>query len=110
MAQRVKSLTLSRVFATALVLLAIQRNSSRFLIGRVVVVALDELRQEDPGLEATITNVKDLDGIYKYTFVLMTGGLVVNEKLVCVGRYPRKEEVIGWLRAALRAADAQQVD
>jgi hypothetical protein len=46
-------------------------SSSRFLIGRVVVVTLDELRQEDPGLEATITNVKDLDGIYKYTFGLM---------------------------------------
>jgi len=22
----------------------------------------------------------------------------VNEKLVCAGRYPRKEKVIGWLR------------
>ena len=83
------------------------KNSSRFLIRRVVVVALDKLRQQDPSLEATITNVKDLDGIDKYTSVLMTSGLVVNEKLVCVGRYPKKEEVMGWLRAALRAADAQ---
>ena len=33
--------------------------------------------------------------------VLVTAGLVVNEKLVCVGRYPKKEEVVGWLREAL---------
>jgi hypothetical protein len=76
------------------------KHSNRFLIRRVVTAALDELRQEHPDL-ATVTNVKDLDGILKYTPVLMTAGLVVNEKLVCARRYPKKEEVIGWLRAAL---------
>jgi hypothetical protein len=75
------------------------KHSNRFLIRRVVTAALDELRPEHPAL-ATVTNVQDLDGILKYTPVLMTAGLVVNEKLVCVGRYPKKEEVIGWLRAA----------
>ena len=77
------------------------KHSNRFLIRRVITVALDDLRQEYPGLEAAVTNVKDLDGILKYTPVLMTGALVVNEKLVCVARYPKKEQVIGWLRAAL---------
>lgn len=77
------------------------KHSNRFLIRRVVTVALDELWQEHPDLGATVTNVKDLDGILRYTPVLMTAGLVVNEKLVCVGRYPKKEDVISWLRAAL---------
>jgi hypothetical protein len=81
------------------------KYSNRFLMRRVVTVALDELRQEHPDLEATVTHVKDLDGILKYTPVLMTGALVVNEKLVCVGRYPKKEEVVGWLKEAL---DAQE--
>jgi hypothetical protein len=75
-------------------------RSKRFLIRRVVVAALEELRKDNPDLEATIANVKDVNDILKYTPVLMTGALVVNEKLVCVGRYPKKEEVIGWLRAA----------
>ena len=65
------------------------------------MAALDDLCKEQPDLEAAITNIKDLDEIQRYTPVLIAAGLVVNEKLVCVGRYPKKEEVIGWLCAAL---------
>jgi len=27
--------------------------------------------------------------------------LVVNEKLVCVGRFPKKDETIGWIKEAI---------
>jgi len=33
--------------------------------------------------------------------VLFTPALVVNEKVVCAGRVPKKEEVMAWYRAAL---------
>lgn len=35
------------------------------------------------------------------TQVVVLPSLVVNEKLVCVGRFPHKDEVISWLQEAL---------
>jgi len=44
----------------------------------------------------------------KYTAVMILPSLVLNEKLVCVGRIPKKDEVITWLREAMKE-DARQV-
>jgi len=79
------------------------RTDQTFAIRRVVVAALDELRKEQPGIESVVTNVKESRDILRYTDVLMAPGLVVNGKLVylCLGRIPKKEQVIGWLREVL---------
>jgi len=37
----------------------------------------------------------------KYTAVMILPSLVVNEKKVCVGRFPKKDEVINWLLEAI---------
>ena len=39
--------------------------------------------------------------IEQYTPVLSASSLVVNEKVVCVGRIPSRLEVLGWLRNTL---------
>ena len=81
------------------------RTDQTFAIRRVVVAALDELQKEQPGIKGVVTNIKDAQDILQYTQVLMAPGLVVNGKLVylCLGRIPKKEEVIGWLREALNS-------
>jgi hypothetical protein len=81
------------------------RTDQTFAIRRVVVAALDELQKEQPGIESIITNVKESRDILRYTDVLMAPGLVVNEKLVylCLGRIPKKEQVVGRLREALNS-------
>ncbi len=63
------------------------------------IAALETLAEEDPSLEATIQHVEDYHEIMKYS-VMFTPALVVNEKVVCAGRIPTVEEIVGWLREA----------
>jgi hypothetical protein len=64
------------------------------------VKALEALAVKHPKTEATIQHVTDYAAIRKYP-ILATPGLVINENLVCGGRIPAVEEVLGWLEGAL---------
>ncbi len=76
-------------------------SAQRYAVRQSVVAAQRTLRNEHPDLEISITELKDWARIEQYTPVLSAPSLVVNEKLVCVGRVPSREEVLLWLRAAL---------
>jgi hypothetical protein len=52
-------------------------------------------------LRIEIIELKDWVHIEQYTPVLSAPSLVVNEKLVCVGRVPSRQDVIGWLKSAI---------
>lgn len=52
--------------------------------------------EENPGLEATIEHIEDLDAILRYP-ILVTPALVINERLVCTGRVPPKQEIVRWI-------------
>ena len=83
------------------------RTDQTFAIRRVVRVALDELRKEQPGIEIVVAHIKEMQDILQYTQVLMAPGLVINGKLVylCFGHIPKKEEVVDWLREALNSQE-----
>jgi len=59
------------------------------------------LQNEYPELKIVITELKDWVHIEQYTSVLSAPSLVVNEKLVCVGRFPSRQELLGWIRSAI---------
>ena len=59
---------------------------------------------ENMSMEAEVIKVTDYGEIMKYP-ILSTPGLVINEKVVCSGRIPSKEEISSWLAdAALQEA------
>lgn len=50
------------------------------------------------GLQAEFVKVTDMKEMLAYD-LMSSPGLVVNEKLVCSGRIPTRDEVRGWLQA-----------
>ena len=83
------------------------KSHMRYSVRRLVVVASTVLRKEYPDLEVDIQELKTEEEIFKYTYVLMAPGLVINEKLVYATWIPSKEQVMGWMREAI--AEIQSV-
>jgi hypothetical protein len=76
-------------------------SAQRYAVWQTVVEVQRILANDHPDLKISITELKDWAGIEEYTPVLSAPSLVVNEKLVCVGRVPTRDEVLSWLRSAL---------
>ena len=77
------------------------KSPQRYAVRRTVVAAQAALRVEYPDLLVEISEVRDLAEIEKITPVFIYPSLVVNGRLVCVGRFPRKSEILIWLQQAL---------
>jgi hypothetical protein len=77
------------------------RSAQRYAVRQRVVAAKRDLLDEYPELEMVILELKDWSHIEPYTQILAAPSIVVNEKLVCEGRFPSREEVLDWLRGAL---------
>ncbi|MDD2471976.1 MAG: thioredoxin family protein [Dehalococcoidales bacterium] len=61
---------------------------------QVVKEAVDEM-----GIKATVEYVKDMGKIMEYP-ILTTPGLVIDEKVVCAGKVPSKQEIIAMISKA----------
>jgi hypothetical protein len=77
------------------------RSAQRYAVRQTVVAAIRILNNEFPKLMIAITELKDWMHIEKYTPVLSAPSMVVNEKLVCMGRFPSRQEVLDWCRSAM---------
>jgi Thioredoxin domain len=72
----------------------------RYVVRRLVAAAQQELLTKCVPLDLEIDEITDPGVIGKYAFVLVLPTLVINEIVVCSGRFPTKEEVTGWLLEA----------
>jgi hypothetical protein len=72
----------------------------RYAIRRMVTAVQHELQKVEPQLQMTITEVNDAGQIGRYASVLVLPTLVINEKVVCSGRFPTREEIARWLHQA----------
>jgi len=57
---------------------------------------ISNILQQSPNLELeTIEGLTTRPEIGKYAFTIILRAWVINEKIVCSGRFPTREEVIG---------------
>lgn len=83
------------------------KKSQRYPIWRTLQAAQSALEKEHPGLRVAIQEITTTAEILHYTPVIAFPSLMINEKLVCVGRSPSRSEVIEWLSTEIRAANPQ---
>ena len=73
----------------------------RYAVRRLVTAAYHDILLQSPDVELETVEVSDPAEIGKYAFTLIMPTLVINEKIVCSGRFPTREEVISWLGEAV---------
>lgn len=56
----------------------------------------------DTALSAEVIKVSDMTEIVKRG-IMRTPALAVNSKIVCVGRVPKYDEIVNWLKAGDKA-------
>lgn len=78
-----------------------------YSVWRVVQQAINQLSPQFPEVVIKVTMIKDSTEIVKYTHNLVLPSLVINEKLVCAGYIPSKQEVVAWLQVALATSGYQ---
>jgi small redox-active disulfide protein 2 len=61
----------------------------------------DKVRKivEENAIDAVITKVTDIQQIMSYG-IMMTPGLVINEKVISVGTVPPDAQILKWLKEA----------
>jgi hypothetical protein len=77
-------------------------SAQRYAVKQTILSAQRIVKNDHPDLAVTISELKDWQQIERYTPILAAPSLVVNEKLVCRGRFPSRDEVLGWLQDALK--------
>jgi Thioredoxin domain len=77
------------------------KTLQRYAVRRAILAAQAALSQEYPDLLVEISEVRELAEIEKVTPVIIYPSLVVNDRLVCVGRFPSKDEILIWFQQAL---------
>jgi hypothetical protein len=78
--------------------------AERYALRRMVTAAHNDLLAEVPDLRMVIEEVIDAGQIGRYSAVLVLPTLVINEKTVCSGRFPTREEIGRWLTQAVQEA------
>ncbi len=78
------------------------KRTQRYSISRTVIQAKSAFEKEHPEFVLDITQVTTSQEIFKYTPVFAYPSLMIGDKLVCVGRFPKKDEIMGWLKMEIQ--------
>jgi hypothetical protein len=80
------------------------KRSQRYTISRSLVQAQKTFESRHPEFQLDIQEVPTAQEMLQYTPVIAFPSLMIAGKLVCVGRFPSKEEILGWLERETQLA------
>lgn len=73
------------------------RNAQRYVVRRAINQALLNLASDQIEPEVKIEETSDVSEILKYTQVLIYPSVMLNNRLICVGRIPKQDEMKHWV-------------
>jgi hypothetical protein len=76
------------------------RKPQRYALRRTLTAAASDVKLSHPDFHIGITEIGEMSQMAFYTQVFVYPSLVINEKLVCTGRLPKREEIRNWLSEA----------
>ncbi len=80
------------------------KKSQRYSIQRVLIQAQSVFEKRHPEFQLQVQEVPTAQEMLRYTPVIAFPSLMIEDKLVCVGRFPHKEEILTWLESEIEPA------
>ena len=78
------------------------KRSQRYSITRVLTQAQRSFEKDHPEFSLEVQEITTAKEMLHFTPVIAFPSLMIGEKLVCVGRFPSKEETLAWLENEIR--------
>ena len=73
------------------------RRAQRYCVTRTLIRVQSDLERLHPEFQLEVRQITTSQEMLRYTPVIAFPSLMIGEKLVCVGRFPSNEEILGWL-------------
>lgn len=73
------------------------KRSQRYSISRTLMPAQVAFEKEHPQYELDVQEVRTAEEMLQFTPVIAFPSLMISDKLVCIGRFPTKQEILNWL-------------
>jgi hypothetical protein len=73
------------------------RRAQRYCVIRTLTRVQSDFEKTHPEFQLEVKQIVTSQEILQYTPVISFPSLMIGEKLVCVGRFPSREEVLEWL-------------
>lgn len=78
------------------------KRSQRYTISRVLIQAQMAFEKEHADYRLDVQEIKTAEEMLHFTPVIAFPSLMISDKLVCIGRFPAKHEILAWLESELR--------
>lgn len=86
------------------------KKSQRYAIWRAVLQAQKVFERTYPDFNLEVHEITTAAEMLQFTPVIAFPSLRLEEKLVCVGRFPAKEEILGWLETEAKIQEHRKCE
>jgi hypothetical protein len=85
------------------------RRAQRYCVTRTLIRVQSDFEREHPDFQLDVKQIATSQEILQYTQVIAFPSLMIGKRLVCVGRFPSKEEILEWLEMEIQQNQAERI-